>query len=151
MYLCTFACFYAAVIICIGISYFYTFSFFLFSSVSVQYAIISKLVLLCFIFSFKLFSWSRVSLYRFTRVSGCTWLTDTMFSLITCFPVSLHTCIGLYLTLRYQMLFDTVAHKGSITLAESSFLADKARSVIACYTASDVTPKVQVSILHLLY
>ena len=127
MYLCTFACFYAAVIICIGISYFYTFSLFLFSSVSAQYAIISKLVLLCFVFSFKLFS------------------------LITCFPVSLHTCIGLYLTLRYQMLFDTVAHKGSITLAETSFLADKARSVIACYTASDVTPKVQVSILHLLY
>lgn len=49
---------------------------------------------------------------------------------------------------RYQQLVDSALQKGSVSILDTEFLCDKARSIIACYLASEIMPKVQVNIAN---
>ncbi|XP_053401949.1 regulator of G-protein signaling protein-like [Mercenaria mercenaria] len=49
---------------------------------------------------------------------------------------------------KYQNLVDSASQKNSISVQDTEFLTDKARSIISCFLASDILPKVQVNIPH---
>ncbi|KAL4234917.1 regulator of G-protein signaling [Mactra antiquata] len=47
---------------------------------------------------------------------------------------------------RYQNLVDSAYLKGNISSQDTEFMSDKARSIISCYLASDISPKVQINV-----
>ncbi|XP_052818181.1 uncharacterized protein LOC128244204 [Mya arenaria] len=47
---------------------------------------------------------------------------------------------------KFQDLTDTMMSRGSVSAQDTEFLCDKIRSIISCYLASEVSPRVQINV-----
>ncbi|XP_060573658.1 uncharacterized protein LOC132731473 isoform X2 [Ruditapes philippinarum] len=48
--------------------------------------------------------------------------------------------------MKYQNLVDSMLKKVNLSIMESEFLIDKARSIVSCFLASEILPRVQVNV-----